>query len=195
MLALIVFGFVMSLKGYILVTRFVRAVGALILGVAFLAACVVASSHYLSGWPVALIGVIGAVFGAFTGWHYATRILWASLAMAVFTLGWVAGWKLGVELGGEEWEIIIAALVSGFLCSLIFSLFARRLMVGATAMIGGGMASVGSFYIFLERVNVSEAGLASVAIFMMLSVMGYFIQEERSRASAAHIRENTTRER
>jgi hypothetical protein len=181
MLALIVFGFIMSLKGCMLISRFIGLIGALILTVVFMAAGVVGSSYYLSGWPVAAVGAICGISGAMIGWRYATRILWASLAMAVFALGWVAGWRLGVEVGGEEWEIILAALVSGFIASLLFSLFARRLMVGAISMMGGGMAAVGSFYIFLERVSVSEAGLASAAIFLMLSVMGYFIQEERNR--------------
>ncbi len=181
MLALIVFGFIMSLKGYMLLTRFVRAIGSLILAVVFLAAGVVASSHYLSGWPVAAVGLIAFIIGAAVGWNYATKILWASLAMGVFALGWVTGWTIGAELGGEEWEIILGALVMGFMASLLFSLFARKLMVGATAMLGGGMAAVGAFNIFLERVEVSEAGLASVAIFVMLSIMGYFIQEEHNR--------------
>ncbi len=178
MIGLMVFmllGLIVAFKGFELLKGFVRVAGGMILSIAMLFFGLFVGAFLGPLWVIVL-GVVFAVLGFIIGYLIAPTILWLILAIIIFSIFWTLGWSVAEHFGGDGIILYIAAFAAGILGAYLFSIFARRLMVGATSALGALMFAVPLFLLLLGPLEVIVAGAIAIASFIVLSIAGYFSQ-------------------
>jgi uncharacterized membrane protein len=83
---------------------------------------------------------------------------------------------LAGHFGLEGVFLYVAAFAAGLIGAYLFSILAKRLMVGATSALGGIMFSVPLFILLLGPLGVLLAGCISIGLFIVVSIAGYCSQ-------------------
>lgn len=182
-IGLIVFmllGLIVTFKGFDLLKGFVRIAGGTILSIAMLFFGLFVGAFLGPLWTIVL-GIAFAVLGFIIGYLIAPTILWLILSIIVFSIFWSLGWSVAERFGADGIVIYIAAFTAGILGAYLFSIFAKRLMIGATSALGALMFAVPLFILLLGPLDLILAGVVSLVSFIILSIAGYFSQRGKGR--------------
>ncbi len=168
-------GLIVAFKGFELLKAFVRMAGGIILSIAMLFFGLFVGAFLGPVWVIVL-GIAFAILGFIIGYLIAPTILWLILAIIVFSIFWTLGWSVAEHFGADVIILYIAAFASGIIGAYLFSIFAKRLMVGATSALGALMFSVPLFILLMGPLGVMVAGAIAIASFIVLSIAGFFSQ-------------------
>lgn len=185
---LILMGLVIAYRGLKILESFVRTAGALILGIVLM--IVGGTVGLLFGPLVALIGaLVGGVLGLILGALLAPTLLWLMLTIVVFIVCFNIGASTADSLGASNVLVWVIAILVGLIGSWIFSFLARRVLAGATSLVGGLLAGAGTFMILLEYTSFEISAGIGAAVLVLVFLTGYGANRKSGRRHKKRDRE------
>ncbi len=169
---LVLMGLIIAYKGFDLLKHFVRSTGAILGGILFFIIGGVIGMFFgpLIAIAAAIVmGILGMIIGAIL----APSLLWLMLSIVVFIVCFNIGGTVAENFGASGIMALVIGMISGFIGAWIFSFMARKLLVGATSIVGGLMVGAGTFMVLIGRYGFTVAAVSGTIILVLVALTGY----------------------
>ena len=177
---LVLMGLIIAYKGFDLLKHFVRSTGAIIGGIVFFIIGGVIGMFFgpLIAIAAAIImGILGLMIGALL----APTLLWLMLSIVVFIVCFNIGGTVAENFGASGIMVLVIGMISGFIGAWMFSFLARKLLVGATSVVGGLMVGAGTFMIIIGLFGFTAAAIGGTIALVLVALTGYTLNMGKKR--------------